>query len=374
MKIAASNVELSSRHYEKTVTEEAYHKGTIIGGLFNEEILKNMDSKKSEKEATEKRDTFELSEEETGDDCYSFTPYTMMKLNKTDESHSLLENQVKSLHQILVERIIAFMERLFELKYGRAESPLSGALSMMKNSIYGGSSGYMVAYEHQSYYHHEEERTGFEGKGQAITEDGRVIDFNLSFAVSRSFSEAMSITSGKTITLTDPLVINFGDSALAEISDQSFYFDIDSDGMEDSIHSLGAGSGFLALDKDGNGKIDNGSELFGTKSGDGFKDLEEYDEDHNGWIDENDSVYDKLKVWCRDSEGHDALMSLKEVDIGAIFLDRADTGLTDRSFEPEKNFEVKGVIRRTGVFLKESGGVGTVQHVDLARSVDQEAG
>ena len=53
---------------------------------------------------------------------------------------------------------------------------------------------------------------------------------------------------------------------------------------------LGKGSGFLALDKDGNGKIDDGNELFGTKSSDGFGDLREYDSDGSGWIDENDEI------------------------------------------------------------------------------------
>ncbi len=40
-------------------------------------------------------------------------------------------------------------------------------------------------------------------------------------------------------------------------------------------------------------KINDGSELFGTSSGDGFKDLATYDEDENGWIDENDSIFSK---------------------------------------------------------------------------------
>lgn len=42
----------------------------------------------------------------------------------------------------------------------------------------------------------------------------------------------------------------------------------------------------LSLDQNGNGEIDNGTELFGTKSGDGFADLARYDLDYNGWIDE----------------------------------------------------------------------------------------
>ena len=57
-------------------------------------------------------------------------------------------------------------------------------------------------------------------------------------------------------------------SDTADVRDQTFKFDLDADGREDEISMLGKGSGFLALDKNGNGKIDDGSELFGTKSGD----------------------------------------------------------------------------------------------------------
>ena len=82
---------------------------------------------------------------------------------------------------------------------------------------------------------------------------------------------------------------------------------------------------FLLLDRNEDGKINDGSELFGTKSGDGFRDLSEYDEDRNGWIDENDSVFSKLKVWTKDSEGNDKLLNLKQADVGAIYLGNIDT-------------------------------------------------
>ena len=370
MKIAASNAEMHSTHYSRTVTRESYLKGTFIGGLFNEEVFKKVDAKNKEKDgdSKEKKDSFDLSGEDAFDNTYSFTPSSMQRLSKTNDNPGLLENQVKSLHELLVAQIISFMEKLFESKHGASDSPLSSALSTMRNSLTSGSAGYMVSYEQYQYYYHEEEETGFSGTGQAITEDGRVIDFNLSFGVSRSFTEEIGITRGQKVLLTDPLVINFGDSSLSGISDQTFFFDIDSDGEKDEIHGLGKGSGFLALDRDGNGKIDDGSELFGTKSGDGFADLEGFDKDHNGWIDENDEIYDRLKVWCRDENGNEALLSLKEADIGAILLDREDTEFTERSFRPEDDFAVKGIIRKTGLFLKESGGVGSVQQVDLARA------
>ena len=159
----------------------------------------------------------------------------------------------------------------------------------------------------------------------------------------------------------DPLVINVG-SDVTSISDQTFYFDLDSDGQEEKISNLGEGSGFLALDKNGDGKINNGSELFGTKSGNGFKDLAMYDKDGNGWIDENDEVYEHLRVWLRDEDGKDRLLSLSEADVGAIYLGSAETEFTQYN----SSFAIAGMLRASGMFLRESGGVGTVQQVDMA--------
>ena len=55
-------------------------------------------------------------------------------------------------------------------------------------------------------------------------------------------------------------------------------------------------------------------------------------------------------------------MDLKEADIGAIFLGEAETEFSLKG----ANGGTRGLIRSTGFFLKESGGMGTVQHVDLA--------
>ena len=209
----------------------------------------------------------------------------------------------------------------------------------------------------------ESENTSFSGIGTAITDDGRSINFNVSFEMSRSFMEYNEINvQYGSFNLCDPLTINVG-ANVTQVSDQKFRFDLDSDGNKDSISMLSSGSGFLAYDRNGNGTVDDGSELFGTKSGDGFKDLAAYDEDGNGWIDENDDIYDRLRVWYKDDEGNDKLLNLKEADVGAIFNGKSDTQF---SLKSEDNSSTNGVIRSTGIYLKESGGAGTVQHVDLA--------
>lgn len=208
----------------------------------------------------------------------------------------------------------------------------------------------------------EAEFTSFQTTGVAKTADGREINFGVSVEMSRAFCAKYESFTQQNYIVTDPLVINL-DSNVASVSDMKFLFDLDADGKEEEISFAGRGSGFLALDKNGDGKINDGSELFGTKSGDGFGDLAAYDEDGNGWIDEADSVFKDLKIWTKDENGKDVLMNLKDADVGAIYLGSAQT---EFSLNNQATQQTNGIIRKTGVYLKESGGVGTVQHVDLA--------
>ena len=208
----------------------------------------------------------------------------------------------------------------------------------------------------------EEEYAGFSAVGKVKTSDGRSIDFKIDVAMSRTFE----MTFQKELTkvqkaLKDPLVINF-DAPAAQVRDQKFFFDLDSDGTQEEISVLEKGSGFLALDKNDDGRIGDGSELFGTGSGDGFRDLAAYDEDGNGWIDENDPVWSKLKIWTKDELGRDILYRLADKNVGAIYLGNVST---DFSLVGNTG-ETEGIIRKTGVFLYENGLAGTIQHLDLA--------
>ena len=216
----------------------------------------------------------------------------------------------------------------------------------------------------------EQEDTSFSTVGTVRTKDGREINFNVNVNMSRRceeyYREELNVAQ---FSLYDPLVINL-DTDATELSDQTFYFDLNADGEEEEISML-KGSGYLALDKNGDGVINDGSELFGTGNGDGFADLARYDEDGNGWIDENDSIWSKLKIWCKDEKGNDVLYKLSDKGVGAICLQNVSTDFTlqgDRTARDgttEAN-ATNGAIRKTGIFLYENGNVGTVQHVDMA--------
>jgi hypothetical protein len=209
--------------------------------------------------------------------------------------------------------------------------------------------------------HAEYEQTDFSAAGRVITADGREINFQLSLSMSRSYY-AENSTTLSVGALKDPLVLNFGGTAAA-LSDARFSFDLDGDGREENLRTLAPGSGFLVFDRNGDGKVNNGSELFGARSGDGFGELAAFDDDGNGWIDENDRIWQQLYVWSgqRDDAGNDILHSLKDANVGAIALKNATTPFALK----DANNQLLAEIRSSGIFLQENGGVGTVQKIDL---------
>lgn len=215
----------------------------------------------------------------------------------------------------------------------------------------------------RQYYYEETESTSYTTQGTVRCADGREINFNLNLNMSRSFQEYYEENYASIeATMCDPLVINL-DGNIAELSDQTFFFDIDGDGEKDEISRLASGSGYLALDKNGDGIINDGTELFGTSSGNGFADLAKYDSDGNGFIDEGDEIWSKLKIWIMDEDGNEQLVSLADKGVGAICLQNAST---DFALTGQDN-QMKGMIRNTGFFLYENGMAGTVQHVDVVK-------
>lgn len=210
---------------------------------------------------------------------------------------------------------------------------------------------------------YEFEQTQVAARGVVRTADGQEIRFAMQLAMRREFSQETqaSVRLGDAAApQTDPLVINFNGSA-AQLSDTRFNFDINADGQQESIATLAAGSGFLALDKNQDGRINDGSELFGPASGNGFDDLARYDSDGNHWIDSNDAIFAQLRVWQHSADGKDKLSTLTEAGVGALHLGQVASPFSVR----DANNQSLGQVRSSGVFLYESGQVGSLQQVDL---------
>ena len=211
---------------------------------------------------------------------------------------------------------------------------------------------------------YEKEDTSFCASGVVKTADGREIMLDVNLQMSREFCsrEEFSLKAGD--ALIDPLVINFS-GVLPSLDENSrIQFDINIDGSKESIAALSQGSGYLAIDKNGDGRINDGSELFGPSSGNGFEELASLDSDKNGWLDENDSAYYNVKIWNISQDGSETLFDIAAAGIGAIYIGRAETEFsmtgTDGALE--------GKIRETGIFLREDGSAGTVQEIDVVSS------
>lgn len=204
------------------------------------------------------------------------------------------------------------------------------------------------------------ERTRVEGAGVVKTADGRDIDFRLQAEFCREYSCTTEIRESGKAVLTDPIVLNF-DGKAADLTADRIDFDLDADGRSEWLPGLGAGSGYLVLDRNGNGRVDDGKELFGTATGDGFADMARLDDDGNGWLDEGDAAFTHLQLW--DGRPGEATQALASRQVGAIWLGSVNSPFALK----DSGNQLLGEIRAAGLYLQEDGRAGMVQQVDLAR-------
>lgn len=139
----------------------------------------------------------------------------------------------------------------------------------------------------------------------------------------------------------DPLVIDLGTPGIELTTiDDGVYFDLDKNGFAEKTAWIGTEDGFLVLDRNGNGIIDDGGELFSDQvemsdhslSTSGFAALSELDEDENGVIDINDSQFNSLQVWVdanHDGSSANELYLLEELGITSISLNHIQTDTVD---------------------------------------------
>lgn len=214
-------------------------------------------------------------------------------------------------------------------------------------------------------YHSETTRTlketvDFKSSGSIQTADGRSIVFELNYHFSQEVYTRSTVDFKAGDALIDPLVIRLDNGPMTYAND-TIRFDLDIDGIQDEFRVPIDNAGMLFLDGNGNHTVDDGSELFGPRTDDGFGELATLDTDQNGWIDEGDEAFKDLRIWIRSGDGTDQYLGLIEAGVGALFVNSAHT-------EAElynNNVEQVGKMRETGFYLRENGQAGLIHELDF---------
>jgi hypothetical protein len=106
----------------------------------------------------------------------------------------------------------------------------------------------------------------------------------------------------------DPLVLDLNGNGIETVGINSaapILFDNNADGVKTATGWVNANDGILVWDRNGNGTIDNGRELFGdatvktdgTLATDGFNALADLDANHDGIVNTLDADFANLRVW-----------------------------------------------------------------------------
>jgi len=166
-------------------------------------------------------------------------------------------------------------------------------------------------------------------KGTVEVQSQRVT-FQLSLSISRV--ETQAEIQDVQIAMADPLILDMdGKGIELTPAGKGAFFDINGDGKKDSTAWVKGNSAFLVMDRNNNGLIDDGSELFGDQHGasNGFLELARFDSLRDNIIDRKDSVYKALKIY-QDLNGNGAIdsgevKSLEKAGVASINLDFSNT-------------------------------------------------
>ncbi len=187
---------------------------------------------------------------------------------------------------------------------------------------------------------------------------GRIPSWILKEIIGDNFDKA----NGAGTPGADPILVDLnGDRVIGTTSVRDgVYFDHGKDGFKESSAWVDENDGILAIDKNNNGTIDNGSEIFGdnyiksdnSKATSGFDALRDLDSNNDGIINSEDESFSQIKIL----KGDGTLLTLEEAGITSINLNATESNTTD---------ENGNTLVSSSTFTKSDGTTGSLGDFNL---------
>ncbi len=186
--------------------------------------------------------------------------------------------------------------------------------------------------------------------GNSVTQS---VDVKIRVDRTMIHTEEMTLKIGKP---KDPLVIDLTGTGFDLTGiENGTVFDLNNDGHAEKSATVAGGTGLLWMDRDGNGKLDNGSELFGDSATapTGFDALSLSDANHDGVIDKMDPDYEKIRIHMANG----AELSLFQARVTALHVAHvnAESALGQNRLDA------------LGIFQREDGTLGALGEVQFGR-------
>lgn len=161
------------------------------------------------------------------------------------------------------------------------------------------------------------------------------------------------------VQMGDPLVLDLSGKGIVTTGvEAGVAFDLTGDGQLEQVSFVTGDSWFLALDRNDNGQIDNGRELFGDQHGaaHGFAELARHDDHADGVIDARDEAFSRLRLFQIGSDGAAQVKTLADAGVTAIELGYQTT---------RKALNVYDNVAQIGQFRRTDGSTGEASDVLL---------
>ncbi|MDC8774586.1 heme utilization protein, partial [Paucibacter sp. hw8] len=204
------------------------------------------------------------------------------------------------------------------------------------------------------------------------TEDLAKLNMNQVVAFTTEALSAMTASQLDGLYLATPIMLDLNGNGVQTLSaEQGVSFDLNGTGAAHKYGWATGGDGLLAMDRNGDGVINSGAELFGSgtilasgkHAANGYLAMAAEDSNHDGKLDAHDANFNKLRVWV--DANHDG-----KTDTGELKT-LADMGITELDLQAKSSTAVDhgNLIGLVSGYKTADGGTHQMADVWFAKDV-----